>query len=279
MMPSAILGMILLAAPQPGGDIAPGVERLIELLATPPRRDYALRELARLGPGARSAVPALVETLRQRDVVDSVLVTLGAIGPDALPAAPAVIDLLDDRDVSLSDRGTAVETLGKMGPAVLPSILAVLDGETEDYSRDGAAAFFPAVVKDIGPSGMPFLLAALRDRHLRRVVAVEGLGALGADAAPAAPVLVEFLTDDAFVRERTVEALVKIAPKSQVIVPRLVSLVEHNDVEVRRAAVQVLGAMGPAAQPAVATLEALRSRDALLAPGVAMALRRIQANP
>src|SRR5436190_16608971 len=118
----------------------PAVERLIQRLERNQWDDAALREVRRLGPQAKAAVPALVLLLREPIQRYTVLEALAAIGPDALPAAPAVIDVLQEPAATATCRAclrVGVEALGKMGPAVVPVVLAAIgEGDT-----DGVLAF------------------------------------------------------------------------------------------------------------------------------------------
>jgi hypothetical protein len=248
------------------------IEPLIERLERNQWDDAALREIRRLGPQAKAAVPVLVPMLRQP--IYTVLEALRAIGTDPLPAAPAVIDVLQDpaaADTCRACVSLAVEVLGTMGPAVLPAVLAAIgEGDT-----DGVLIFVPDIVRQVGPAALPALLAALGDAPLRRHAAVWALAVLGPDAASAAPVLVGFLERDPVLREDSTDTLRAIGPAASAVVPRLTSLIGNENVDVRRAAVTVLGAIGPAARAAVPVLDDLRARDAALAAEAAKAVQRI----
>ena len=189
------------------------VRRLTAMLRHERQRDYALRQLAHMGPEARAAVPTLVAALRDRRSRYTVLKTLGAIGPDALPAAPAVLDLLDGSRPSVSERADAADALGTMGVAALTAVSAVLHERPDDFSREGALAFFQTIVKRVGPAAVPVLEAALRDTRSRQLGAIRGFGELGPDVASAAPALASFVADDAFMRDEVEKALRSLRPR------------------------------------------------------------------
>jgi HEAT repeat protein len=120
-------------------------------------RRAAARELADLGPEAKSAVAALTAALKDKDlfVRRFAAQALGEIGPDAKSAVPVLKGLL--RDSHKEAQEAAVVALGKMGSA----------GVTE----------LALVVRDPG-----------RDAALRRKAA-EALGTLGPDAKSAVAAL------------------------------------------------------------------------------------------
>ncbi|OGS10446.1 MAG: hypothetical protein A2234_00800 [Elusimicrobia bacterium RIFOXYA2_FULL_58_8] len=105
-------------------------------------RGSAALALGRIGPGAKNAVPALIEVLRSS--VTSVneehnvraAIALGDIGPNAKEAVPALIESLKDDDAL---RRFSVEALGKIGPAAkaaVPHLEAVLKYSNDSWCRD-----------------------------------------------------------------------------------------------------------------------------------------------
>jgi HEAT repeat protein len=87
-------------------------------------RGHAFIALGEFGPEARSAVPVLVEVLR--DTRNNVVLrrfaasALGEIGPDAKAAVPELLEALKDRS-DVKKNGTplhqlAAESLKKIGP-------------------------------------------------------------------------------------------------------------------------------------------------------------------
>jgi HEAT repeat protein len=88
---------------------------LVTMLRTSSARDYTLLQLAKLGPRAAEAVPALIPLLSDRRPLDRYLAAeaLGAIGPEAAPARPALAAALQDEEgVVRESAAWALETIG-----------------------------------------------------------------------------------------------------------------------------------------------------------------------
>jgi HEAT repeat protein len=124
-------------------------------------RRAAVRSLAEAGADAKPAVPALVQALKDKDmfVRRFAAQALGEVGAEPRDAVPALRAALDDRRKEVQE--AAATALGKMGGAAVDALVGV--------------------VKDSG-----------KETDVRRR-AVEALGAMGAEARPAVPVLTEAL--------------------------------------------------------------------------------------
>ena len=169
-----------------------------------PPSKLAVWFLGEIGPEAKSAVPALIKTLREGDVRlrGPAAEALGKIGPDAktaipalaavLAANPTVPMILRDCDSSVVD--LAGGALCKMGPNGVARILPLFDNESEK-ARELACQ----LISETGPSAKPYvshLVAALRDKSpaVRRSAA-EALGKLALEPRQAVPALVKKLND------------------------------------------------------------------------------------
>jgi len=101
-------------------EVGPGaVPFLVQVLRgdDPAARTLAIEALIDLGPGARSAAPALIEVLDDRDAdfIPRVFSSLALrkIGPDAREATPALVRALGDGDDRV--RRSAARTLEALG--------------------------------------------------------------------------------------------------------------------------------------------------------------------
>ena len=121
-------------------------------------RKRAAESLGDLGPGAKSAVPALLKTAKDSDpmVRWASIDALGQMGPEAEAAASILIEALKEENT----RGAAVDALGLIGPkaqAAVPALEKVLKGDDAGVYWATAAA----LLRIGGPgakAGVRFLL-------------------------------------------------------------------------------------------------------------------------
>lgn len=85
--------------------------------AAPLTRNNAAYSIARMGPAAKSAVPALIKALKDPEpaVRFPVCIALREIGPDAKDAVPALKEALEDRneDVAAMARRALITITGE----------------------------------------------------------------------------------------------------------------------------------------------------------------------
>jgi HEAT repeat protein len=161
-------------------------------------RGRACVALGEIGPGAKDAVPALAE--RVRDDPDArvravAALALGKIGPPAHTAAPALGIALKNENPRV--RAAAALALGAIGPCEevrkeCPRlVLALLDGSSE--AREAATLS----LRELAPLVVPPLTQGLdhEDRTIRAFAAF-ALGKIGPKARDALPALREAATDD-----------------------------------------------------------------------------------
>jgi HEAT repeat protein len=279
---------------------APAVPALIDVLTGPntEMRACAAMHLAKIGPAAKAAVPALVRSLRADQPVlndaeaDALrryaVIALGRIGPDAREAVPALKTLLD-RELGSKDSFPSVE----------PVLVKALDsiGEppvtklTEAFLRGGGCY----ELARLGPKArgaVPVLRKALNDRRPEvridaaialisidppapeavRVLTValeagqeeaydapDALGSLGPAAGSALPVLIGLVEKAG--GGASIEALVRIDPAGKACIPSLIRALENKDPSVVATAANALGLLGPRAIQAVPALAAVLKRN------------------
>ena len=136
----------------------------------------ALDALAKLGPQAEPAVPALINRLDDEHDRSRAISVLGVVGPAAAPAVPALLHrlayTLSVEDKLYRDESTQaigiIETLAKIGPAAKEAVL--------------------------------LLRQALKDKvSTVRYCAAHALGAMGPEARGAIPDLEALLNDHEYV--------------------------------------------------------------------------------
>jgi HEAT repeat protein len=163
-----------------GPDCAPIVSELVGLLghSDPIVRAHVCQALGSIGPGAKEAVPTLLELLKERPY--PAVFALTGIGPDAKAAVPLLIEHM------------------RAGTGNCETFVAIALWKIEQNAE----------------LAVPALLDVLQDESapLRRA-AVDALSRIGPPAEAAKPALMRALKDqDRWVRNSAAEALEKIAP-------------------------------------------------------------------
>jgi len=194
------------------------VPRLIEALQVKDARLRAAAIIARIGPPARAAVPALIDALgdENSETRNEVLFALGAIGPAAEAAVPAITKALRDPDMNV--RYAACYALSQIGPAALPaeSELAANLGGADQFLATASACALARIHPDCAqtaPKSVPVLIKALAE-------------------------------PDAMSRRYAAEALRCLGPLAKAAVPALEKAAEDPNEDVRAAASQALEAIG-----------------------------------
>ena len=278
----------------------------VPVLAKALRRDdyysrwYAAQTLRRIGPQAVGAVPDLARMLGRGgiDVKQEAALALAEM-PDASAAAKQLAAALTDRNSMV--RAAVVRALGRTGTATLPQLTELL-GHEERGVRVSAAAALGQIGPDAGGAAGA-LVAVLRseyaltmekykditskDIHYSRIRhAMDGhpvIGAVGRLGPAAVGALSECLeSDDAELARWVAESLRRIGPDAAAAVPALLGAWKKEAgqawewTSVRNQLAGALGAIGPAADPAIPLIaECFRSRDRFAVRPCAYALAAI----
>jgi HEAT repeat protein len=119
------------------------VPGLIEALKDEDFRKTAAKDIRKIGPEAKAAVPALSEVLKDKNILvrTEAARALGQIGSEAKAAVPALVEALKDEYAII--RLLAADALGKIGPeakAAVSALVETLKDEKEDVRWYSAKA-------------------------------------------------------------------------------------------------------------------------------------------
>lgn len=184
--------------------------------------------------------------------------TLDLQSPTSSRWVPGLIELMESRDVPWFTRRQAALTLGRLGSHAtdaVPHVIQLLDESDDDHT--------------IAP----------------QLWAIKSLGLYGPLAESATPELIRIYRTAAtshLARLSILDTLSQIGPNHPAAIPQLLTVAgetaasSHEQVELRQAAIEAIGMVGPAASIAVPVLaRALDDRDPITRRLAAETLKRI----
>lgn len=185
----------------------------------PDHRALAAVTLAKLGPRAKPALPALEKLARDAiepraaDARGAAIAALVLLRHD--PLEPLLEKLRDPSNPDWHTCATAMWHLGTNAASAAPLLVEILETSTNGWVR-GRAAGILAAIHSQPELTVPALASLLTHTNVPlRWNAVAGLGAFGANAKPAWNVLTQCLTDpDLVIRSQTTNALQRIDPEA-----------------------------------------------------------------
>lgn len=192
----------------------------------------------------------------QMDAMD----TLARFGPLATEAVPALTRLLDDYVNCV--RARAAEVLGRIGPASAPAVTK-LNSMLDDHSPAVKSAVARALTR-IGPVGLPELLESfLFEEEHSRIQAAKAIAALGSDAREAVPILTDALRDkSARIRKEVARTLASLgASLTDKQTSAVIDTLKREDAKNRPALAEHLASFPGVGKPAVAVLRRLLSKE------------------
>jgi HEAT repeat protein len=216
--------------------------------------------LVKMGPSARSALPALLMRCEQGDEdVEWVILELAkAAGASAV--SPLAAALTDGHPII---RQKAAEALGEIGTDAAPSV-PKLTGALHDPAPAVIIASALSLRKidkhDDGEVGALIELLTNKDTQIR-ARAVFALGEFGADASEAVDPLMNTLeTGDSQAEGLTARTLGLIGPAAQPAIPRIITMLDSDNSQTLMFSMEALGRFGIEAKAAIPRLLVLAER-------------------
>jgi HEAT repeat protein/lysophospholipase L1-like esterase len=242
-------------------------------------RVAATRALARLGPAAHEAAPALASLLNDGSPVVRAAAAraLGAVGPLTAAGQLALVARLGDADERVRWRATESLEETELDPAVCLEPLTRILADRRSPGRQYAARVLGTLGPPAAPA-VPALVAELDDPSPpARARAAWALGRIGPPARGAVPALVKAI-EDPEVRWWAIDALGGIGAGAVAAEPALVAALRDPSSNVRWRAALALASIGPAAKAAAPALaEAARDDQEHVRLGALAALAKVEA--
>jgi HEAT repeat protein len=237
--------------------------------------------------GFKASVPVLTEALRDPDsgVRAAAAESLGRLSEYAQDAVPALIETFKDKKADRFVRGYAAFAIGRIGGdaarGAVPSLAeALVEKDSPEEVRRSAATALGALKTD-GAGGASALGQALKDRSVdvRRAAAI-ALGQIGGENRTALGPLKEAAKDpDKFVRAQALQVLGTMTQDAADVLRVLTDGMQDQLLEVRLAAIEALGALGPEARAALPILRAAKTdAQAAVREAAAEAIKKIEKN-
>ncbi|MBA7478081.1 hypothetical protein ES707_13497 [subsurface metagenome] len=215
-------------------------------------RSYYAEILGKIGDP--SAIPALIEALKNEEICRSAANALGDIGDEtAIPDLIKVILSVPYKPDSYfssytsygSCAGAAANALGKIGRPAVPPLVKILQRISNPLGGWSSKDY---IVKALGAtrdkSAIPPLIELLQEKHCG--VAVEALGIIGDKSA--VPALIKVLKSEdkeGWARAEAATSLGKIADKSSIpVLIEALGFGGQDSIEIRKASAVALGEIG-----------------------------------
>jgi HEAT repeat protein len=258
-----------------GKDAVPALNRALGNASVNVRLG-AVQALGLIGPGAKRAVPTLIQMLDDETTIRAAAVTtLTTIGGSAVPE---LIGALRDRELSSAAKQSIPAVLAEIGEPATDIVAALMQAiEDTDSVLQRAAA---SSLSHIGQPAIPRMVASVRmklsSNPLRIIWALGEMGPVAQDAVPA---LIDVLSDDQNMRAEAAIALGKVGPGARDALPVLTDLISDGSYNVCAAAARAVIRIGQAPGDIMPTLiNALASDDPDTSRQAGWAIRAIE-NP
>ncbi len=252
-----ILAIEALAAIGPAADAGPALLRVAGHPDEPTAvRVAALEALVAMDPDPAGAVPLLTAAVEDHAekvaVRTAALAALGHMGAAAKESLPAVVRVAQNINESHELRGRAVETLGALGAVALPMLVRLLGGEGLD---EALAA--DVVLADEAAEVLVSVAADRAEPGAVRVAAIEALEPFGDRGESFLREAVNDYYEDEAVRAAATRALPAVLGEAAVPLLGWRPASPYLSIELRVAAIEALGELGPAAESVLPTLRSI----------------------
>jgi HEAT repeat protein len=185
----------------------------------------------------------------------------------AIAAIPAISKLLQDEKPYIRQRAAnLLATLGKPAAAAIPALLTATEGKMAGFWESTLRSTVIDALAALGRYDLPAMKKALQDKawSTRRIAAF-ALGKMGAEAAPALPLLIALHADEhgsvVYAASYSLKRLCKVAiphtSAPHAALPLLIDALAHPHSSVRKAAAEALGLFGEKAHNAIPKLTPL----------------------
>jgi HEAT repeat protein len=245
------------------------VTHLIPTLSRPDpfARKWAAISFALIGPAAQPAIPALLQTVsdKETEVAQAARVALTEIGAPDASQVPLLVQSLGSASEEV--RCEAAASIAKTGPAAEPAVPLLLAAVTRDMPLPECIPAALATLNDFIPRIETSLVQILHaDNPHVRIHAADSLARLPGKNVATLQALLQSLGDesDAEVRDHLATALTLSEPPVKGYVPALIAgALNASDASVRSASLTLLKKNAPALSVVHAALaHALGDEDA-----------------
>lgn len=192
-------------------------------------RSIAAIALGDIGPGAKSAIPALVTALKDSDTTTRICAAaaLGEMARGNDMAIAALRKAIEDNDSRVGENAiNSLVRIGAVDRKLIDHLIGLLKGKRHDF----VAARGLGVIGPPAKDSVPTLVAVMDDKERHGMVccsATAALGKIGKNVETSLPALIRTLSGQSgTLQNKVLDALALLGPEAKPAVPRLVKCLE-----------------------------------------------------